>query len=105
VVDWSKALQEIRRILRPNGHALVLEFSLPTLSILRAPYRFYLHTVAPLIGHLLTHKRDAYDYLGESIEQFPSGDAMCRLLEQNGFGNATAEPLTGGIVTIYTGQR
>jgi demethylmenaquinone methyltransferase / 2-methoxy-6-polyprenyl-1,4-benzoquinol methylase len=102
--DWNVALGEMRRVLRSDGHLLILEFSLPQLSILRAAYRFYLHRITPIIGALLTRKKDAYEYLGDSIEEFPSGDAMCRLLEQNGFGNARAEPLTAGIVTIYTAQ-
>jgi demethylmenaquinone methyltransferase/2-methoxy-6-polyprenyl-1,4-benzoquinol methylase len=102
--DWNVSLGEMRRVLRANGHLLILEFSLPQLSILRAAYRFYLHRCTPLIGALLTRKKHAYEYLGDSIEEFPSGDAMCRLLEQNGFGNACAEPLTAGIVTIYTAQ-
>lgn len=102
--DWNVALGEMRRVLRSNGHLLILEFSLPRLAILRALYRFYLHRCTPVIGALLTRKKDAYEYLGDSIEEFPSGDATCRLLEQNGFGSARPEPLTAGIVTIYTAQ-
>lgn len=100
--DWSAALQEMRRILRADGHLLVLEFSLPRWSILRAVYRFYLHRCMPGIGAFLTKEKSAYDYLGASIEEFPSGDSMLRLIESNGFAGAKAEPLTGGIVTIYT---
>jgi demethylmenaquinone methyltransferase/2-methoxy-6-polyprenyl-1,4-benzoquinol methylase len=103
--DWSAALGEMRRVLKTNGHLLVLEFSLPRLSILRAVYRFYLHRCLPLFGSLLTQVKSAYDYLGHSIEEFPNGDAMCRLIETTGFGNACAEPLTGGIVTIYTAEK
>lgn len=100
--DWSEALREMRRVLRGGGHLLVLEFSRPTMSILRTFYRFYLHRVVPLIGACITNERSAYDYLGESIEEFPSGPAMLTLLEQNGFVRPEARPLTGGIVTIYT---
>ena len=100
--DWSGGLREMSRVLRPNGHVLILEFSLPTMSILRAIYRFYLHRCLPLLGSFLTKQKHAYDYLGDSIEEFPSGEAMIDLLEANGFSNANAEPLTGGIVTIYT---
>ncbi|PYL00774.1 MAG: methyltransferase [Verrucomicrobia bacterium] len=53
---------------------------------------------------LIADERKAYQYLGASIENFPSGAAMCDLIEANGFKNAVAEPLTGGIVTIYTAQ-
>ncbi|MGB9155930.1 MAG: class I SAM-dependent methyltransferase, partial [Chthoniobacterales bacterium] len=54
---------------------------------------------------LITRERKAYQYLGASIENFPSGPAMCDLIEANGFKNAVAEPLTGGIVTIYTAEQ
>ena len=102
IQDWGAALREMSRILSDNGHLLVMEFSLPTMSILRGPYRFYLHRLLPIVGSLLTGKKSAYDYLGDSIEQFPGGDAMLRLIEANGFRSATAEPLSGGVVTIYT---
>ncbi len=101
--DWSAALREMARVLKSGGHVLVMEFSLPSMSILRSVYRFYLHRVMPIFGAFLTQKKTAYDYLGESIEKFPGGGEMLRLIEENGFRNATAEPLTGGIVTIYTG--
>jgi demethylmenaquinone methyltransferase / 2-methoxy-6-polyprenyl-1,4-benzoquinol methylase len=103
--DWSAALREMSRVLNPQGHLLVLEFSLPRLSILRAFYRFYLHRLLPLFGSFLTQKKSAYDYLGDSIEEFPGGEALLRLMEANGFRDAAAEPLTGGIVTIYTATK
>jgi demethylmenaquinone methyltransferase / 2-methoxy-6-polyprenyl-1,4-benzoquinol methylase len=105
VKDWSAALREMWRILNDNGHLLVMEFSLPQVSILRAVYRFYLHRLLPILGALLTRKKSAYDYLGDSIERFPGGEAMLRLIEANGFRNAAAEPLSGGIVTIYTAEK
>jgi demethylmenaquinone methyltransferase/2-methoxy-6-polyprenyl-1,4-benzoquinol methylase len=105
IKDWSAALREMNRILITNGHVLIMEFSLPSMSIVRAIYRFYLHRVMPIFGAFLTQKKTAYDYLGDSIEQFPGGDALLRLIEANGFRNATAEPLTGGIVTIYTATK
>src|SRR5437016_1761036 len=103
--DWGGALREMSRVLKANGHLLVLEFSLPAMSILRAIYRFYLHRCLPLFGSFLTKKKSAYDYLGESIEEFPSDGAMVRLIEASGFANATAERLTGGIATIYIAIR
>ena len=105
IKDWSVALREMNRVLVGTGHLLVMEFSLPSMSILRSVYRFYLHRVLPIFGAFLTKKKTAYDYLGESIEKFPGGDEMMRLIESNGFANAKAEPLTGGIVTIYTATK
>ena len=102
IEDWSAALREMARVLTANGNLLVMEFSLPSMSTLRALYRVYLHRLLPIFGSFLTRKKTAYDYLGDSIEQFPGGQELVRLIEANGFRNATAEPLSGGIVTIYT---
>jgi demethylmenaquinone methyltransferase/2-methoxy-6-polyprenyl-1,4-benzoquinol methylase len=103
--NWAAGLAEMSRLLNTNGHLLVLEFSLPSRPILRVVYRFYLHHCLPLVGSLLTRKKSAYEYLGDSIEEFPSGNAMCQLISENGFVHATNRPLTGGIVTIYTAQK
>jgi demethylmenaquinone methyltransferase / 2-methoxy-6-polyprenyl-1,4-benzoquinol methylase len=103
--NYSTGLAEIRRVLDTNGHLLVLEFSLPSMPILRAAYRFYLHRCLPLIGSCLTQTRSAYDYLGKSIEQFPSGNAMCELMRAKGYDSPSFKRLTGGIVTIYTAAR
>jgi len=103
--DWGAALREMSRVLNANGHLLILEFSLPRLSILRAVYRFYLHRCLPFLGSFLTRKKGAYYYLGDSIEEFPSDAAMLRLIDASGFCNAWAERLTAGIVTIYTAEK
>ena len=68
---------------------------------MKLPYRFYLHNVLPRMAGSLTGHGDTYEYLGGSIEQFPSGDVMCSLLEDCGFEAARAKPLTGGIVSVY----
>ena len=103
--NWGGALREMSRVLTANGHLLILEFSLPQSSIFRAVYRFYLHRCLPFLGSFVTRQKNAYDYLGQSIEEFPSGAAMLRLIEANGFRNANAEPLSRGIVTIYTAEK
>ena len=100
--NCSAALTEMWRVLNARGHLLVLEFSLPTTAILRAAYRLYLHRCLPLVGSFLTQKKSAYDYLGDSIEEFPSGIAMCELMREAGYVSPGFERLTGGIVTIYT---
>jgi len=103
--NYSAALAEMRRVLNTHGHLLVLEFSLPTTPILRAAYRFYLHRCLPLLGSFLTKKKSAYDYLGDSIEEFPNGNTMCELMRANGYLCPGFQPLTGGIVTVYTATR
>ncbi|HEX4708060.1 MAG TPA: bifunctional demethylmenaquinone methyltransferase/2-methoxy-6-polyprenyl-1,4-benzoquinol methylase UbiE [Candidatus Udaeobacter sp.] len=103
--NWGRALAEMSRVLKTSGHLLVLEFSLPTRPLVRAIYRFYLHHCVPVLGSVLTGKKSAYNYLGDSIEEFPSGAAMCELMTQHGFRCATFQPLTGGIVTVYTATK
>jgi demethylmenaquinone methyltransferase / 2-methoxy-6-polyprenyl-1,4-benzoquinol methylase len=104
MADWDCALSEMARVLRNGGHLLVLDFSLPA-GPLRPAYRFYLHRCLPLLASIMTGQKAAYDYLGGSIEKFPNGPAMLGLIERNGFTNATAEPLTGGIASIYTAEK
>lgn len=99
--DWAAALREMRRVVGRNGNLLVLDFSLP-IAILRPMYRVYLHNLLPRIAALATGTAEAYAYLGDSIESFPSGNAMRQLIAQNGFHSATATALTFGIATIYT---
>ena len=103
MASWPGALGEMRRVLRPGGHVLILDFSVPP-PPLRALYRFYLHRLLPRFAGWLTGERGAYEYLGESIERFPSGQAMCALLESAGFTEPRALPLSGGIVSLYTAQ-
>ena len=104
MADWDRALSEIARVLRDRGHLLILDFSLPA-GVLRPAYRFYLHRCLPLLASIVTGQKAAYDYLGGSIEKFPSGPAMLELIERNGFRDAAAETLTGGIATIYTAEK
>jgi demethylmenaquinone methyltransferase / 2-methoxy-6-polyprenyl-1,4-benzoquinol methylase len=100
----ERALSQMARTTRSGGHIVILDFSLPSGFLLPA-YRFYLHMILPRLAGWLTGEPAAYEYLGESIEHFPRGSAMTALLEQTGFSNVTARPLSGGIVTAYSAER
>jgi len=102
--SWPDALREMGRVLRPGGHVLVLDFSVPP-PPLRWIYRPYLHFVLPRLAALLTGEKAAYDYLGDSIEKFPQSAQMCDLIENAGFSGAVCQPLSGGIVSLYTAER
>jgi demethylmenaquinone methyltransferase/2-methoxy-6-polyprenyl-1,4-benzoquinol methylase len=104
MASWPGALREMHRVLKPGGHVLILDFSVPP-PPLRWIYRPYLHHVLPSVAGWLTGERGAYKYLGESIEKFPAGAAMCALLQDAGFHTPTAERLSGGIVSLYTARR
>lgn len=76
----QSGLLEFQRVLRPGGHLLVPDFSMPE-GILAAPYRLYLHRMLPNIAGWVTGNSGAYDYLGESIEAFPCGAEFCCLMK------------------------
>ena len=104
MASWSRALSEMRRVLSLGGRLLILDFGLPQ-QPLRTPYQFYLHRVLPALASLLTGERAAYDYLANSIDSFPNGEAMCQRLEEQGFKNARYIPLLGGVAAIYTADK
>lgn len=102
--DYEAALREFHRLVCPGGHVLILDFSMPD-GIAAAPYRVYLHRVLPRLAGCITAQREAYRYLGASIERFPRGAEMLELFRATGFQAPVALPLCGGIAAIYTAQK
>ena len=101
MADYPAALTEMRRVIRPGGHLLVLDFSTPE-GFLGKPYDFYLNNILPKIAGLLTGEEGAYSYLAGSIGDFPSGIPMVKLIEAQGYTDVKCIPLSGGIAWIYT---
>lgn len=100
--DLATGLREFRRVLRPNGSLAILEFSQPTHPLLRLPYQAYLHGLLPLIGRVVSTRKEAYRYLAESIAGFPNPETLSDILAAEGFRNVSYRRLTGGIVAIHT---
>jgi len=105
VPDVQKCMREMHRVLAHRGRALILEFSMPKNNLVRFFHLFYLRKILPVIGGLLSRNKDAYTYLNKTIEAFPSGKTFCALLEEAGFTNVQAVPLTFGIATLYIAEK
>lgn len=104
VVDVPGALAEMKRVLRPGGRLLVLEFSLPSSAAVRTAYLWYFRHVLPRLGGLISGDSYAYRYLNETVETFPYGEEFCSLLRKVGFVHVEHHPMTAGIATIYVGD-
>lgn len=103
--DARKTLDEIHRLLKPGGTAVILEFSLPANSIVRWGYLAYLRFIVPVIGAAVSRDWRAYRYLNQSIEAFHGPAVFCSMMEQAGFRSVSATPLTGGVASIYKGSK
>ena len=100
MVNRAKALQEMRRVLKPDGRLFILEFSQPMVWF-RPLYYTYLKYVLPTVAGIITGDRSAYEYLCGSIEQYPDRIAMSEEIRQAGFNSVRALPLSFGIVALH----
>jgi|SRR5690606_19633135 len=99
--DLDQGLLNIHRVLRPGGQAVILEFSNPKKFPIKQLYSFYSRNILPAIGRLFSKDNRAYNYLPESIVQFPDGERFASCLKNAGFRKAVCRPQTFGICTIY----
>ncbi len=102
VTDKPAALASMRRVLRPGGQLLVLEFSHPTAG-LKPFYDLYSFKVLPFMGRLIARDSDSYRYLAESIRMFPDQPALAGMMREAGFEDCRWHNLTGGIVAVHRG--
>jgi demethylmenaquinone methyltransferase/2-methoxy-6-polyprenyl-1,4-benzoquinol methylase len=103
VADLDVALREVRRVLRPASRFVILEFSTPRSSIVRALYHLYFHHVLPVVGRLVSGHPTAYTYLPRSVASFPVEEELARRLTGAGFAAVRWRPLTLGIAAIHVG--
>ena len=105
VTHIDQALNEARRVLRPGGRFLCLEFSHTTLPGLERLYELYSFSVLSALGQMVTGDREAYQYLVESIRRFPDQRNFARMIEGAGLDNVRYRNLTGGVAAIHTAWR
>ena len=101
--NLERGLSEIHRVLKPHGVALVLEFSRPRTFPVKQVYGFYLDRIVPILGGAISHNRSAYEYLPQTVAEFPDGKSFLKYLERVGFSEAQCYCLTFGTVSIYLG--
>jgi demethylmenaquinone methyltransferase/2-methoxy-6-polyprenyl-1,4-benzoquinol methylase len=103
--NLEKGLLEMYRVLKPGGKLVVLEFSQPRVPVICQVYRAYMRRIAPRIAGMAASNREAYRYLNDSVEAFPEGEALIRILERCGYSHTALKKLTLGICSLYTGEK
>lgn len=103
--DLERGLSEISRVLKSNGQAVILEFSMPERFPIKQLYPLYFKHLLPAIGKAVSKDGNAYSYLPLSVERFPKPNVFLRMLAEKGLENGIARPLSFGIATLYTSSK
>ncbi len=106
VTDTDRGLREMVRVCEPGGRVAVLEFSMPRRQPLRGAYRWMFRHVLPKVGQAVSRsKTAAYNYLPQSVDEFPDGEALAAKMRAAGLSNVRFWPLTFGVATLYVGVK
>ena len=103
--DAKEGLVEMKRVLKPDGGAIVLEFSRPVVPVFRQLFEFYFHHVLPHLGALISGQNSAYRYLPTSVRRFPPQRELAAMMESVGFKNVGYRNLSGGIAALHWGTK
>ncbi len=103
--DLEHGLSEIRRVLKPNGKVVILEFSMPVRFPVKQVYRLYFRHFLPKIGKWVSKDGSAYTYLPDSVERFPQPESFCKSLVSIGLKSCHTQCLSYGIATIYSCEK
>ena len=103
--NLESGLKEMYRVLKPQGTAVILEFSKPHQFPFKQLYGWYFKNILPRIGKMVSKDKSAYHYLPESVEHFPSGETFLGKLREAGFNNCLCKALTFGVSSIYMARK
>jgi demethylmenaquinone methyltransferase/2-methoxy-6-polyprenyl-1,4-benzoquinol methylase len=103
--NLEKGLAEMLRVIRPEGKAIILEFSKPKKFPIKQVFGFYSKYFIPFFGKNISKDEKAYAYLPESVEAFPEGENFKAILTKVGYKNVSSKLVSGGIATIYIGRK
>ncbi|MDR1162021.1 MAG: bifunctional demethylmenaquinone methyltransferase/2-methoxy-6-polyprenyl-1,4-benzoquinol methylase UbiE [Tannerellaceae bacterium] len=103
--DIEKGLAEMYRTLKPGGHVMILELSSPVKFPMKQLHSLYAGMIIPQAGKFISKDKQAYRYLPASIRAMPQGEEMQALLEKQGFTGVQVKTFTGGICSLYTGEK
>jgi demethylmenaquinone methyltransferase/2-methoxy-6-polyprenyl-1,4-benzoquinol methylase len=99
--DLDKGLSEICRVLKPNGHLLIVELSSPHKFPMKQLFSIYAKIIMPTIGKIISKDNSAYTYLPATMAAFPQGEIMQSILKKAGFSDVIFKRFTFGICTMY----
>jgi demethylmenaquinone methyltransferase/2-methoxy-6-polyprenyl-1,4-benzoquinol methylase len=105
VTDIKKTLEEMKRVVKPSGRVISLEFTQPKNWLFRKIYYFYFFKILPFVGGIISGKREAYTYLPNSVVNFPSQEKLKEIMEGTGLKDIKIYILTGGIVAVHVGTK
>jgi len=105
VTRIDPALAEARRVLKPGGRFLCLEFTPEITPILQPLYDLYSFQIVPLLGWIVAGNREAYAYLVESIRRFPRQTVLCEMIARAGLDQVRFRNLTGGVAALHSAWR
>jgi demethylmenaquinone methyltransferase/2-methoxy-6-polyprenyl-1,4-benzoquinol methylase len=103
IPDKPRVLQEMKRVTVPGGQVMVLEMTFPRNGVLQGFYRLYLHRILPNIARAFSKNPAAYEYLADSIVNFPSPEAFGKMMEEAGLARVEKYSLDFGITVLHTG--
>lgn len=105
LANYSRGIREIRRVLRPGGTAAILEFSRVRWPVLGPLFRTYFRHVLPRLGTWISGVPGPYQYLPDSVSQFPDQESLAGFLREEGFTNVRYTNFTGGIAALHLGEK